>query len=170
MFTGIVEEIGADVFRFFMIERKAEGHLDFDLDLARDRDWKKNPAYYVQYAHARTAGVARKASEAGIALPGSDEFDPARLELPEELELVKKLGEFPERVGRAAEAREPHHIAYYLRDLAGLWNPYLQDGKRHRVLSDDADLSAARLALARGVRTVLANGLGLLGIDAPEVM
>jgi arginyl-tRNA synthetase len=166
----LVEQIGRDVFRFFMIERRAEGHLDFDLDLARDRDWKKNPAYYVQYAHARTAGVERKAAEAGLALTGADAFDPSRLALQEELDLVKLLGEFPELVGRAARAREPHHVAYYLRELAGLWNPYLQDAKRHRVVSDDVELSRARLGLARAVRTVLANGLDLLGIRAPETM
>jgi len=166
----LVAEIGADVFRFFMIERKAEGHLDFDLDLARDRDWKKNPAYYVQYAHARTAGVERRAAEANLSLSGPDEFDPARLVLPEEIDLVKLLGEFPELVTRASRAREPHHVAYYLRQLAGLWNPYLQDGKRHRVVSDDQELSRARLGLARAVRTVLANGLGLLGVQAPEAM
>jgi arginyl-tRNA synthetase len=166
----LVEQIGADVFRFFMIERKAEGHLDFDLDLAKERDWKKNPAYYVQYAHARTAGVERKAAEQGMRLSGPDGFEPARLELPEEIDLVKKLGEFPELVARAAGAREPHHVAYYLRELAGLWNPYLQDGKRHRVVSDEVELSYARLGLSRAVRTVLANGLGLLGIQAPEAM
>jgi len=166
----LVEQTGADVFRFFMIERKAEGHLDFDLDLAKDRDWKKNPAYYVQYAHARTAGIERKASEAGTRLPDGGDFDASRLALPEEIELVKKLGEFPALVARAAQAREPHHVAYYLRELAGLWNPYLQDGKRHRIVSEDASLSLARLALARAVRTVLANGLALLGVSAPEVM
>ena len=83
---------------------------------------------------------------------------------------MKKLGDFPELVARAASAREPHHVAYYLRELAGLWNPYLQDGKRHRVVSEDESLSSARLALASAVRTVLANGLALLGIEAPEVM
>lgn len=166
----LVEEIGADVFRFFMIERKAEGHLDFDLDLAKDHDWKKNPAYYVQYAHARTAGLERKAAEEGVAVPSADEFDPSRLDLPEEIEIVKKLGEFPQLVARAAEGREPHHVAYYLREVAGLWSPYLQDGKRHRVVSEDLELSKARLGLARAVRTVIANGLGLLGIQAPETM
>jgi arginyl-tRNA synthetase len=166
----LIDEIGVDFFLFFMVERKAEGHLDFDLDLAKSRDWKKNPAYYVQYAHARTAGVERKAVDTGIVLPGPDDFDPARLELPEEIDLIKKLGEFPELVARASGAREPHHVAYYLRELAGLWNPYLQDGKRHRVVSEDVGLSQARLGLARGVRTVLANGLGLLGIRAPETM
>jgi len=166
----LVKEVGVDVFRFFMIERKADGHLDFDLDLAKDRNWRKNPAYYVQYAHARSCGIERKAAEAGVSIPGADEFDAGRLDLSEELELIKKLGEFPELVTRAAETREPHHVAYYLRDVAGLWNPYVQDGKRHRVLSDDAALTAARLGLVRGVRTVVANGLMLLGISTPESM
>ena len=83
---------------------------------------------------------------------------------------MKKLAEFPGLVERAAEAREPHHIAYFLRDLAGMWSPYLQDGKRHRILCDDAELSAARLGLALAVRVVIANGLGLLGVSAPETM
>jgi len=166
----LVEQVGRDVFRFFMIERKPEGHLDFDLDLARDRNWRKNPAYYVQYAHARTHGIERKALDDGLRMPGPDDFDPARLALPEEIDLVRKLGEFPELVQRAAEAREPHHVAYYLRELAGLWNPYVQDGQQHRVVSEDAGLTQARLALALAVRHVLAAGLDLLGLDAPERM
>jgi len=166
----LVEEVGADVFRFFMIERKPDGHLDFDLDLAKDKNWRKNPAYYVQYAHARTHGIERKAAEAGIEMPGAHGFDAGRLALEEEIELVKKLATFPEVVTRAAECREPHHIAYYLREVAGLWNPYLQDGERHRVLSEDAGLTAARLGLALAIRNVLASGLGLLGVSAPERM
>ena len=83
---------------------------------------------------------------------------------------MRKLGEFPQLLERAAETREPHHLAYYLRDVAGLWNPYLQDGRQHRILSDDAELSAARLGLAASVRTVLRNGLEVLGISAPERM
>jgi arginyl-tRNA synthetase len=166
----LVEEVGADVFRFFMIERKPEGHLDFDLDLAKDRNWRKNPAYYVQYAHARTHGIERRAREEGVALPSSDSLDPSRLGLPEEIELLRKLGEFPEMIERAAQAREPHHVAYYLRDLAGLWNPYIQDGTRHRVISEDAGLTAARLGLVLAVRCVLAEGLNLLGLSAPERM
>lgn len=166
----LVEDVGADVFRFFMVERKAEGHLDFDLDLAKNRNWKKNPAYYVQYAHARTRGIQRKAAEAGATTPSADAFDAQRLALPEEIELIKKLGEFPDLVDRAASARSPHHVAYYLRDLAGLFNPYVQDGKRHRVVSADVELTAARLALMRAVQLVLANGLWLLGLSAPEQM
>ncbi len=166
----LVEQVGADVFRFFMIERKPEGHLDFDLDLARDQNWRKNPAYYVQYAHARTYGIERRAEEEAVAIPGKGEFDPERLILPEELELIRKLGEFPELILQAAEAREPHRIAYYLRELAGLWNPYLQDGTHHRVISEDLKLTAARLALVLAVRHVLKAGLELLGVSAPERM
>jgi arginyl-tRNA synthetase len=166
----LVDEVGVDVFRFFMVQRKADGHLDFDLDLAKDQDWKKNPAYYVQYAHARTCGVERKAAEEGVPLPDAASLDPGPLVLPEELELVKKLLAFPEVVENAAVAREPHHVAYYLREVAGLWNPYLQDGTRHRVLSEDVALTAARLGLARAVRLVIAAGLGLLGVRAPERM
>jgi len=167
----LVEEVGVDVFRFFMVERKAEGHLDFQLDLAKETDWSKNPAYYVQYAHARACGIERQAAERGVERPTPERVDGARLALPEELELLRKLGEFPDLVARAADARAPHHVAYWLRDLAGLWNPYVQDGKRHRVLNpDDAALTDARLALTGAVRTVLANGLGLLGMTAPERM
>jgi arginyl-tRNA synthetase len=167
----LVDEVGVDVFRFFMVERKAEGHLDFKLDLAKETDWSKNPAYYVQYAHARACGIERQAAERGVPAPDPERVDGAKLALPEELELLKKLGEFPELVARAAEARAPHHLAYWLRELAGLWNPYVQDGRRHRVLNeDDVALTGARLALTGAVRTVLANGLGLLGMSAPERM
>jgi len=166
----LVEEVGADVFRFFMVQRKADGHLDFDVDLAKDQDWKKNPAFYVQYAHARTHGIERKAAEQGVAMPDPASYDAAPLALDEELALIRKLLEFPEVVEAAARACEPHHVAYYLREVAGLWNPYVQDGVRHRVLSEDAALTAARLGLALAVRRVLANGLGLLGLGAPERM
>jgi arginyl-tRNA synthetase len=166
----LVDDVGTDVFRFFMIERKPDGHLDFDLDLAKDKNWRKNPAYYVQYAHARTHGIERKAEAVGVAMPEAHGFDASRLALEEEIALVRKLSTFPEVVARAAESREPHHVAYYLREVAGLWNPYLQDGDRHRVISQDEDLTAARLGLALAVRNVLASGLGLLGLSAPERM
>jgi len=166
----LLEEVGADVFRFFMIQRKPESHLDFDLDLAKETDWTKNPAYYLQYAHARTHGIEREAARRGVPLPAVGEIDIAPLVLPEEIELIKKLSEFPEVTLRAAETREPHHITYYLRELAALWNPYIQDGKRHRVLSEDGALTSARLGLTLAVRTVLAKGLGLLGMSAPERM
>jgi len=166
----LLDQIGSDVFRFFMVERRADSHLDFDLDLARDKNWRKNPTYYVQYAYARSCGLQRKAQEAGVGMPGPRDFDPSYLVLDEEIAIVKKLAAFPELVARAARSREPHHLAYYLRDVAGLWNPYLQDGKAHRILSDDAALTAARLGLSLATRVVLKNGLALLGITAPEQM
>lgn len=166
----LIEEVGADVLRFFMVQRRADGHLDFDVDLAMEADWKKNPAMYVQYAHARTHGIERKAKEKGVPMPDGANIDAAVLTLPEEIEILKRVSEFPEVVVRAAESREPHHVAYYLRELAGLWNPYVQDGTRHRILSDDPALTHARLGLALAVRIVLANGLGLLGVSAPEQM
>ena len=166
----LIEEVGVDVFRFFMVQRKAEGHLDFDLELAKETDWKKNPAYYVQYAHARTWGIERAAREQGVEPPSAASVDPAPLALPEEIDLLKKIAEFEEVVLRAAETREPHHVAYYARELAGLWNPYVQDRVRHRVVSEDAGLTNARLGLTLAVRAVLANALALLGVAAPEQM
>lgn len=166
----LLETVGGDVFRFFMVQRRAETHLDFDLDLAESTDWKKNPAYYVQYAHARTHGIERKAREEGVVMPDAASVDADALVLPEEIEILKKLSELPEVVERAASTREPHHVAYYAHDVAALWNPYVQDGTRHRVLSDDPALTSARLGLALGVRTVLANALALLGVSAPERM
>jgi arginyl-tRNA synthetase len=166
----LLDEINIDVFRYFMVERKKEGHLDFDVDLAKETDWKKNPAFYVQYAHARSHGICRKALAEGVAIPDASNIDAAPLDLPEEIEILKKISEFPEVVARAGEAREPHHLAYYLREVAGLWNPYIQDGTRHRALSDDAALTQARIGLARVVGIVLRNGLSMLGISAPEKM
>ena len=166
----LLEQVGGDVFRFFMVQRRAESHLDFDLDLAETTDWKKNPAYTVQYAHARTWAIERKAREQGVAIPTAESVDAEPLVLPEEIEILKKISEFPEVVARAAESREPHHLCYYARDLAGLWNPYQQDGVRHRVLSDDPALTQARLGLALAVRIALAGALDKLGIHAPERM
>ncbi|MDJ0849627.1 MAG: arginine--tRNA ligase [Myxococcota bacterium] len=166
----LLADVGRDVFRFFMIQRKAVGHLDFDLGLAKEKDWTKNPAYYVQYAHARTHGIERMAREQDVSMPGAESVDTAPLTLPEEVEILKKIAEFPDLLARAAEAREPHHLAYYVREVAGLWNPYVQDRTRHRILGDDAALTSARLGLTLAVRTVLANALALLGVDAPERM
>jgi arginyl-tRNA synthetase len=166
----LLADVGPDVFRFFMVQRRAESHLDFDLDLARDTDWKKNPAYYVQYAHARTYGIERKADEMGVAMPDADSVDADALVLPEEIAILRKIAEFPDVLAQAARTREPHHLCYYARDVAALWNPYIQDGVRHRVISDDQPLTSARLGLALAVRTVLANALALLGVSAPERM
>ena len=165
----VLEQVGSDVFRYFMIERRAETHLDFDLDLARDRS-ERNPVFKIQYAHARLRSIERKAAEVGLALPGPGE---ARLELlvsVDEKELAKRVGAWPETLERAAREREPQVVARYLLDLATDFHGYVSDARRHRVLADDRDLARARLALTQAVRITLANGLGLLGITAPERM
>ena len=103
-------------------------------------------------------------------MPDAASVDAAALTLPEEIEILKTINDFPEVLGRAAQSREPHHLAYFSRELAGLWSPYIQDGSRHRVLSDDAALTNARLGLTLAVRVVLANALAVLGVSAPERM
>jgi arginyl-tRNA synthetase len=163
----VLDEVGADVFRFFMIERRADTHFDFDLDLAREHS-ERNPVYKIQYAHARLCSIERKAEAAGVRTADTPPL--GRLDLPAEIELLKRLGGFPELVERAARAREPQEVARYLLDLATAFHTYVSDAKRHRVLSDDAELSQARVALVRAVRTTLANGLGLLAISAPDRM
>ncbi len=166
----VLGKIGRDVFRYFMAERRSDTHLDFDLDLAAERS-DRNPVYKIQYAHARLSSIARKAAEDGIGLP----VDPGELPLhrlvsPEEIELAKLIGRWPDTVLHAANAREPQEIARYLLELANGFNTYVSDGKRHRVVSDDRELSSARLALVTAVRIALASGLSLLGIAAPERM
>lgn len=166
----VLGKVGRDVFRYFMVERRADTHLDFDLDLAEERS-ERNPVYKVQYAHARLCSIARKALDEGIVLPA----DPAelplhRLESPEEIELAKLVDRWPDTLLHAATAREPQEVARYLLELANAFNAYVSDGKRHRVVSEDRELSSARLALVSAVRIALANGLALLGIGAPERM
>ncbi len=165
----VLDQVGRDVFRYFLLERRADTHLDFDLDLARERS-ERNPVFKIQYAHARLCSIERKAAELGIELPQPDGHRLERLSSPDEKELAKRVGRYPEMLARASDEREPQMLARYLLDLATAFHTYVSDAKRHRVLSDDLDLSRARLALAGAVRITLANGLGLLGVRAPERM
>ena len=161
------EEVGTDAARFFFLMRKADQHLDFDLELAKQRS-NDNPVYYVQYAHARIASVFNqlqalgKTFEAPADVAGLD-----TLSTPEERALLMELGRYPELIAAAAESREPHQVVYYLRDLAQLLHGYYT---AHPFLVDDEALRNARLALLAATRTVLASGLGLLGLTAPERM
>ena len=166
----VLAEVGRDVFRYFMVERRADSHLDFDVELAVERS-ERNPVFKIQYAHARLCSIARKADEAGLGL-GDDPRALAlgRIDAPEEIELAKLVERLPDVVQHAAQAREPQELARYLLELANAFNGYISDGKRHRVVSDDHELSLARLALVSAVRTALANGLALLGVAAPERM
>ncbi len=166
----IVADVGRDVFRYFMVERRADTHLDFDVELASERS-ERNPVFKIQYAHARLCSIGRKAAEAGITLPDEPKsLSLERIDQPEEIELAKLVERFPDVVQRAAQAREPQEIARYLLELANAFNTYVSDGKRHRIVSDDRELSLARLALVSAVRTALGNGLNLLGVSAPERM
>ena len=162
----VVDEVGKDACRFFFLMRRSDSQLDFDLELAK-RQSNDNPVYYVQYAHARVCSINRTATEQGVDLPGHGTADLTRLTLAEELALAKHLARYPEAVVGAAQSCEPHRIVYYLQELAAQFHSYYN---RQRVLVEDVEVSRARLYLVNGVRTVLANALNLLGVDAPERM
>ena len=162
----LLEEVGRDAARFTFLTRRHDSPLDFDLAVAT-RQSSDNPVYYVQYAHARIRSIHRQAAEQGLAIPPWREVDLSPLGAPEEQALIKRLLEYPNVVAGAARALEPHRIAYWLTELAGIFHPYY---KTHRVLQDDRRLTLARLALCTAVGQVIANGLGLLGVSAPEMM
>ena len=145
--------------------RKADNHLDFDLDLAREQS-RDNPVYYVHYAHARICSVRRECAEKGIEVTSAD-ARLERLDTSHEQALIRHLGLFPERVEAAARRREPHLVVNYLRELANFFHSWYD---AHKFIVDDAELRGARLALAEAVGQVLRNGLALMGVSAPEKM
>src|SRR5262245_29357369 len=162
----LLEEVGRDAARFTFLTRRHDSPLDFDLAVATRRT-SDNPVYYVQYAHARVHSIMKQAAEQGIVLPDWADVDLSVLALPEEQQLAKRLLHFPEFVAGAAHALEPHRLAYWLQELAGVFHPYY---RAHRVLQDDRRLMLARMALCVAAGQVIANGLGLLGVSAPESM
>ena len=159
------EDVGRDAARFFYVMRKADNHLDFDLDLAREQS-RDNPVYYVHYAHARICSVRRECAEKGIEVTSAD-ARLERLDTSHEQALIRHLGLFPERVEAAARRREPHLVVNYLRELANFFHSWYD---AHKFIVDDAELRGARLALAEAVGQVLRNGLALMGVSAPEKM
>jgi arginyl-tRNA synthetase len=166
----VVSEVGKDAARFIFLTRRSESQLDFDIEVAK-RQTMDNPVFYVQYAHARACSMARKAAEGGVPGPYAD-ADLARLTLPEELDLLKRLAIYPEMVLNAALAHEPHRVTTFLQELAAAFHGYFTKYKdtEERVISGNRDLSRARLAMVAAVRQVIANGLSLLGVSAPERM
>ena len=162
----LVDEVGTDAARFFYVLRKSDQHLDFDLELAKSQS-SENPVYYVQYAHARIASVLRRAREGAGEGGGLDFGHVERLTERRELDLLKALSRYPEVIESAANACEPHQLAHYLRELATAFHGFYN---AHPILSGDADLTSARLTLAEAARRVVADGLGLLGVDAPAAM
>jgi len=161
----VLDEVGSDAARFFFLMRKAESHLDFDLELAK-KESTENPVFYVQYAHARIASIFEQARQQGFAVEGSErqEAEVERLALREELDLIKRVVQFSETVETSAAGLEPHYLVSYLLDLAGEFHRYYN---RFRVLSEDEPLTRARLLLVDKVQQAIRLGLEILGVAAP---
>ena len=164
----LVDEVGADVVRFFFLFRKHDSHLDFDLDLAK-RQAPENPVFYVQYAHARLASVFREAEKKGIGLPA----DLAAVDLAplseEEIALGRKLIGLPQVVRGAVESLEPHRVPFFLLELAGDFHRYYNK-PANRIINEQRELSLARLFLARLLMDGIRSGLNLIGVSAPDRM
>jgi arginyl-tRNA synthetase len=164
----VLQEVGRDAARFFFLMRKSDSHLDFDLDLAK-RQSSDNPVFYVQYAHARVASIFEQARRSGLEgiVPGERPVQLQRLELGEEMELIRKMVQFNDVLEDSVRELEPHRMVFYLLDLAGEFHRYYN---RFRVLSDDKGLSEARLLLVENVQKTIRQGLEILGVAAPMKM
>lgn len=160
----LVKEVGLDVVRYFFIMRSMNTHLDFDLDLAKDQS-EKNPVFYLQYAYARICNIIKRGESSEITF--NEKFNPAVLSDPEELYLLKYLIRFPDFMNLAYENLEPQNIANYLQELSSRFHKFYS---HCRVLSEDSEISKARMALVKSVKIVLGNGLNVLGISCPERM
>ena len=167
----VVDMVGADVTRFVMLTRKNDAPLDFDVEKVREQS-KDNPVFYVQYAHARIQSVLRKGAEIGLVPGGVDDL--GAIQDPAELTLVAKLAHWPRLVESAAEAHEPHRIAFYLYELASdfhaLWNKGNADAALRFLQEDDPAVTRGKLAMIRAVAIVISNGLGILGVSPAEKM
>ena len=159
----LIDWVGRDAVRFFLIQRRADTEFVFDVDLARSQT-DENPVYYVQYAHARICSILMQAAVEPVKI---HQADPARLSAPTEQSLLRRLAEFPGLVRQAARELSPHLVAFWLRDCAANFHAWYN---AERVLVDDEPLKLARLQLADATRQVIANGLELLGVSAPERM
>ena len=160
----LISEVGEDVTRFFFLMRSPNTHLEFDLDLAKEAS-DKNPVFYLQYAHARICSILRKAEEVGFTFV--DAPDLALLQHESEVVLMKELLRLPDVLAHAADVKEPHRVANYLRDVAVAFSQFYRDC---RIIGEERALATARMHLARATRIVLRNGLTVLGISAPEQM
>ena len=160
----LIKEVGSDVVRYFFIMRGVNSHLNFDLDLATDQS-DKNPVYYLQYAHARICNIIKHGDSMGIL--NNSECNPSLLNHPSEIALLKQLEKFPEIVYNAHLSLEPHNIANFLHEIANRFHKYYADC---RIISEDEELTNARFTLSTATKTVIGNGLKLLGITAPEKM
>jgi arginyl-tRNA synthetase len=162
----VMDEVGADTTKFYFLTRRPDSHLEFDLEVAKEQS-AENPVYYVQYANARIHSISSHAGERGIDLSDMGGIDLSLLSTAEEMRILKKVLAYTMTFEGAVISREPHRITFYLQELAGLFHPYYN---RYRVVTDDPGLSRARLALCEAVGLVLREGLGILGLAAPERM
>lgn len=162
----LLDDVGRDAARYFLLMRNIDSHLDFDLDLAREQS-QENPVYYIQYAHARICSIFRQARENGVRPVDARDADLSRLTEEIELDIIRKLAAFPDEMAASAGERAPNRLARYALDLAGLFHSFYNSC---RVMSDDAALTSARLVLSKAVGVVLKNSLDTLGILAPEKM
>ena len=160
----LLDEVGVDVARYFFVARRNQSPLDFDLDLAKNTS-EENPVYYVQYAHARICNIMRHAEEQGVTQVA--DADLSLLQEEEELNLIKKMLQFPDLVGKAATYLEPHRLPVFLQEFAAAFHKFYH---HHRVVTDKLEQTRARLVLVKCTQLVLANGLKLLGLSAPERM
>ena len=164
----VLEEVGRNASRFFFLMRKSDSHLDFDLDLAK-RQSSDNPVFYVQYAHARIASIFGQARKNGMEWNSLDprRISVQRLDLPEEMELIRRMIQFNDVLEDSVRELEPHRMVFYLLELAGEFHRYYN---RYRVISDDRGLSEARLLLVQNVQKTIRRGLEILGVEAPMKM
>jgi len=164
----LMEEVGLDATRYFFTMRSSDAHLDFDMDLAVSQS-NENPVFYVQYAHARMCSILRKAEDEGISLKDTvdDQIDLSLLSSEKELDLLKKIGQFPEEISLAAEQYAPHRMVRYVHELASLFHSFYNAA---HVITEDKALTLARLHLVKAVQITLSNGLRLIGVHAPEKM
>jgi arginyl-tRNA synthetase len=168
----LIDEVGVDAARFVFLTKHHDSPLDFDIDLVKKQD-SENPVYYVQYAHARTCSIFRKAEEQGLHLPQDPDGFLELLTLEEEISLMRMMAEFPGLLAEVSKSLEPHRLTYFLTDFAAGFHRYFNLGTKipdHRIVSGNRDLSLGRLFLAKAVRQIVATGLGLMGIEAPEKM
>ena len=162
----LMDEVGTDAARYFFCMRSLDSQLDFDMTLATEKS-NENPVYYIQYAHARISSIGRQLAEAGIEAVPAEQLKLDALVAPEELALIKKLGEYPELIARAARERAVHSVATYAYELAGLFHSFYN---QCRILGVETELQQARIALVKAVGHTIRHALGILGVSAPERM